>query len=59
MVYVDFDGVILDTEELLFYEWRKNENRHLLSEFDKIKYIQKTDWSYVINNSKIINDSLY
>lgn len=59
MVYVDFDGVILDTEELLFYEWKKNPNRHLLSEFDKIKYIQKTDWDYVINNSKIINDSIY
>lgn len=59
MVYIDFDGVILDTEGLLFEEWRKNPNRHLLTEMDKIKYIQKSDWNYIINNSEIINDSIY
>ena len=59
MIYIDFDGVILDTEKLLFYEWRKNPNRHSLPESEKIKYIQKSDWSYIINNSKIINDSIY
>jgi len=59
MVYIDFDGVILDTEDLLFYEWRKNPDRHKLSEYDKIKYIQKSDWNYIINNSEIINDSIY
>ena len=59
MVYIDFDGVILDTEGLLFEEWRKNPNRHNLTEIDKIKYIQKSDWNYIINNSEIINDSVY
>lgn len=59
MIYIDFDGVILDTNELLFEEWRKNPDRHLLSEFDKIKYIQKSNWNYIINNSDIINDSIY
>ena len=59
MVYIDFDGVILDTEGVLFEEWRKNPNRYSLSENDKIKYIQKSDWSYIINNSEIINDSIY
>lgn len=59
MLYIDFDGVILDTEGLLFEEWRKNPNRHSLSEFDKIKYIQNSDWNYIINNSEIINDSIY
>ena len=24
MRYIDFDGVILDTEDVLFYEWGKN-----------------------------------
>ena len=51
MVYIDFDGVILDTEGLLFEEWRKNPNIHNLTENDKIKYIQKSDWNYIINNS--------
>lgn len=59
MIYFDFDGVILDTEELLFEEWRKIPNRHELSEEDKIKYIQASDWDYIINNSHIINDSIY
>ena len=59
MVYIDFDGVILDTEGLLFEEWRKNPNRHNLTEDDKIKYIQRVDWNYIINNSEIINDSIY
>ena len=59
MLYIDFDGVILDTEELLFLEWRKNPNRHLLPESEKIKYIQNSNWNFVLNNSRIINDSIY
>ena len=59
MLYIDFDGVILDTEPLLFEEWRKNPNRHSLPESEKIKYLQKCNWNYIINNSPVINDSLY
>ena len=59
MIYIDFDGVILDTEDLLFEEWRKNPNRRLLPESEKIKYMQQADWNYILNNSEIINDSLY
>ena len=59
MVYIDFDGVILDTEEQLFKEWRKNPNRHLLPSIEKIKYIQNEDWNYILNNSEVMNDSIY
>ena len=59
MLYIDFDGVILDTEPLLFEEWRKNPNRHLLSESEKIKYMKKNNWNYIINNSDIINNTIY
>ena len=59
MRYIDFDGVILDTEELLFEEWRKNPNRFNLPEEVKIKYIQDSNWKEIVNNSKIINDSIY
>lgn len=59
MLYIDFDGVILDTEPLLFEEWRKNPNRHLLPESEKIKYIQNCNWNYIVNNSAVINDSVY
>ena len=51
MLYIDFDGVILDTEPLLFEEWRKNPNRHSLPESEKIKYLQKCNWNYIIFTS--------
>ena len=59
MLYIDFDGVILDTEHLLFKEWRKNPDRHLLPESEKIKYIQASDWDYILRYSEVMNDSLY
>ncbi len=59
MKYIDFDGVILDTEDILFEEWRKNPDRHLLPEEEKIKYIQNRDWEYIIKNSPEIRDSIY
>ncbi len=59
MIYIDFDGVILDTENVLFEDWRKNPNRKSLPESVKIKYIQEKDWNHILNNSPIINDSLY
>ena len=59
MLYIDFDGVILDTEPLLFEKWRENPYRHLLPREEKIKYIQTVDWEYIINNSSVINDAIY
>lgn len=58
MVYVDFDGVILDTEDLMFEEWRNNPNRNFLSKMDKIEYLKKVNWKYVLKKSKIINESI-
>lgn len=59
MIYIDFDGVILDTEPLLFEEWRKNPDRIFLPEIEKIKYIQNQNWENIVNNSEIINNSIY
>ena len=59
MLYIDFDGVILDTEELLFKEWRKIENHKELPESEKIKYMKQQDWKYILNNSPVINDAVY
>ena len=59
MRYIDFDGVILDTEDLLFEEWRKNPDRHLLPPMAKIKYIHDADWKFILENSPEINDSFY
>ena len=59
MRYIDFDGVILDTEDLLFEEWRKNPNRFSLPEEEKIKYIQRANWREILHNSNVINDAIY
>ena len=59
MRYIDFDGVILDTEELLFHEWRKNPNHHFLPDEDKVIYIKNSDWREILINSPVINDSIY
>lgn len=59
MRYVDFDGVILDTEDILFYNWRLNPNRCFLSEQDKVNYIINSNWREILNEANEINDSLY
>ena len=59
MIYIDFDGVILDTEDLLFEDWRRNIKFHSKTENEKVLYIQKADWNEILNNSPILNDSLY
>lgn len=59
MRYVDFDGVILDTEELLFGSLRKLPNYDSLKEEDIVKYLQDINWRNILNSSSVINDSLY
>ena len=51
--YIDFDGVILDTEKLIFENWHKEEDR---SEEAKIRYLQRISWNKIIENSKILKD---
>ena len=59
MKYIDFDGVILDSEVNLFRDWYKKPNYRELGEKAKIKYIQNVSWRLIINESMIINDSIY
>lgn len=56
--FIDFDGVILDTSPLLFKRWREIKHEGL-TEDDKIAYVKNQDWNYILNNSPVINDSLY
>ena len=59
MTYIDFDGVILDTEPILFDEWKKKTNLDQLTEEDKIEYIKQANWEYILDNSNVIRDSIY
>lgn len=54
--YVDFDGVILDTLGNLFDDEYKALN--IKSEEEKIKYMQAKDWEKLLNESKVINNSI-
>ena len=54
--YIDFDGVVFDTETLLFdknyYEAKK------LPGFDKQAYVRDLDWYELITRSKEINEAI-
>lgn len=58
MRYIDFDGVIMDTDDLLFNDWRKHPERYNLPWDNKIRYIQRKNWIEILNKSEIINDSI-
>ena len=51
-VYIDFDGVILDTDTTIDNIIKKNN-------IDKKGYIRNCDWIGLLNNTPVINNSLY
>lgn len=55
-IYVDLDGVIFDSETLLFDEEYRKLN--IRNESDKIKYIQNKNWYEMLRRSEIINNSI-
>ena len=57
-IYIDFDGVILDTWEVIFKKYYEEFNTTDTKE-DNIKKIMLTiGWNYILENSKEINYSL-
>ena len=54
--YVDCDGVIFDSEILLFDD--EYRNLKIQEEFSKIKYIQTKDWYEILKKSEVINDAI-
>ena len=54
--YIDFDGVIFNTEDLLFDD--NYYKAKLDSNFDKMKYVQDLDWYNLIKKSEEINDAI-
>ena len=51
-IYVDFDGVILDTDAVLDLEYSK------VKDINKSEFIKNYDWNNLVINSTIINNSL-
>lgn len=50
-IYIDFDGVILDTDTTI-------DNIIKASSIDKKEYIRSCDWDNLLNNTDVINDSI-
>ena len=55
--YVDFDDVILYTSGILFDNYHKDCDKVGIV-LDKVKYIRKFDWEWLLSVSPVINDSL-
>ena len=58
MRYIDLDGVILDTERLLFHEILYNKDKKFLNEEFIMKLVININWAYILKNAKEINDSI-
>lgn len=50
-IYIDFDGVILDTDTTI-------DNIIKDSGIDKKEYIRSCDWDNILNNTDVINNSI-
>lgn len=55
-IYIDFDGVLFDIEDLLFEEYKILKAKGI--KVDKLKYMQNKDWEELINKSEIINNAI-
>ncbi len=56
-LYIDFDGVIMDTIPYLYRDLEAS-NVDSSSEEEMVKFFSKYDYSTIINDSNILNDSL-
>ena len=56
MRYIDLDGVILDTEDIIFNVLLFN-HKNLTEEFI-FPYVVNINWAYILKNAHAINDSI-
>lgn len=54
--YIDFDDVIVNTQELLFVEYRKLKEQGV--NIDKIKYMQEYNWYDLLYRCEVIGDAI-
>lgn len=59
MRYIDFDGVLLDTEDILFYDWRNEPERFNMPWDTEERYVERAMWKNILKNSPVINDAIY
>ena len=59
-LYIDCDGVIFDSEKLLFNEeyYGLKSLGKITCEKDKVEFIKNSDWNKILRESEIINNSI-
>lgn len=57
-IYIDFDGVILDTWDLIFKKYCEIYNTTNIKDNDIKKIMLNIGWNFILENSKEINHSL-
>lgn len=57
--YIDFDGVILDTEPVLFEDYHKLDDPNKNTGDYIVNYIKSSDWTKILALSEELNNSLY
>lgn len=57
-IYIDFDGVILDTWEIIFTKYQKKFNTEEIDEIKLKKVMLEIGWESILKNSREINNSL-
>lgn len=58
MRYIDFDGVILDTEDILFYDWIHYPERFNMPWDTEARYVERAMWKKILEDAPVINDAL-
>ena len=58
MRYIDFDGVILDTEDILFYDWRNEPERFNMPWDTEERYVERARWNDILEQSSVINNAI-
>lgn len=56
ILYIDFDQVVLATEDILFVEYNEKKKQGIY--LDKQKYLEDFNWDWLVFNSEIIANSL-
>lgn len=57
-IYIDFDGVILNTTPQIFDEWLDNNDDINIKELEKIEYIKCRNWHKILRESMVIDDAI-
>lgn len=57
-IYIDFDGVILDTWDIIFRKYKEKFKTTKIDEIELKGLMLSIGWDFILNNSNEINNSI-